>query len=79
MAYLSKKARGMLDEAGLGYVNIVASNQLDEHLIESLLDQQAPIDIFGVGTRMICACDQPALDGIYKLCELDDVAGNQDF
>jgi nicotinate phosphoribosyltransferase len=72
MAYLSKKARGMLDEAGLGYVKIVASNQLDEYLIESLLDQQAPIDIFGVGTRMICACDQPALDGIYKLCELDD-------
>ncbi len=70
MAYLSKRARAMLDEAGLGYVKIVASNQLDEHLIESLLDQQAPIDIFGVGTRMICACDQPALDGIYKLCEV---------
>ena len=68
MAYLSKKARGLLDEAGLGYVKIVASNQLDEHLIESLLDQQAPIDVFGVGTRMICSYDQPALDGIYKMC-----------
>jgi len=72
MAYLSKKARAMLDEAGLGYVRIVASNQLDEHLIESLLDQQAPIDIFGVGTRMICSYDQPALDGIYKLCSINN-------
>ena len=71
MAYLSKKARAMLDEAGLGYVKIVASNQLDEHLIESLQDQLAPIDIFGVGTRMICSYDQPALDGIYKLCSIN--------
>jgi nicotinate phosphoribosyltransferase len=71
MADLSKKARAMLDEAGCGYVKIVASNQLDEYCIESLLEQQAPIDIFGVGTRMICASDQPALDGIYKLCEID--------
>ena len=72
MAYLSKKARAMLDEAGLGYVKIVASNQLDEHLIESLLDQQAPIDIFGVGTRMICSYDQPALDGIYKMSSINN-------
>jgi nicotinate phosphoribosyltransferase len=71
MAYLSKKARSLLDEAGLGYVKIVASNQLDEHLIESLLDQQAPIDVFGVGTRMICSYDQPALDGIYKMGCID--------
>ena len=72
MAYLSKKARALLDAAGLCYVNIVASNQLDEHLIESLLDQQAPIDIFGVGTRMICSYDQPALDGIYKMSSIDN-------
>jgi nicotinate phosphoribosyltransferase len=71
MAQLSKRARAMLDEAGLGYVTIVASNQLDEYSIENLLEQQAPIDIFGVGTRMICAGDQPALDGVYKLCEVD--------
>ena len=71
MAVLSKKSRGMLDEAGFGYVEIVASNQLDEYSIEDLCAQQAPIDIFGVGTNMICASDQPALDGIYKLCEID--------
>ena len=72
MAYLSKKARAMLDEAGLQYVKITASNQLDEHLIESILEQNAPIDSFGVGTKMICAYDQPALDGIYKLCCIDN-------
>ncbi len=72
MAYLSKKARAMLDEAGLPYVKIIASNQLDEYLIKSLLDQGAPIDSFGVGTKMICAYDQPALDGVYKLSCIDD-------
>lgn len=72
MAYLSKKARAMLDEAGLPYVKIIVSNQLDEHLIESLLDQGAPIDSFGVGTKLICAYDQPALDGVYKLSCIDD-------
>jgi len=69
MASLSRKARSMLDDAGLSSVKIVASNQLDEYLIESLLEQQAPIDMFGVGTKLICSFDQPALDGIYKLCE----------
>lgn len=71
MAYLSKQARAMLDEAGLQEVKIIASNQLDEFLIESILDQNAPIDSFGVGTKMICAYDQPALDGIYKMCSID--------
>lgn len=67
LAYLSKKARQMLDDAGLSYVQIVASNQLDEYLIRSLLQQGAPIDSFGVGTRMITAHGSPALDGVYKL------------
>jgi len=71
LAYFSKKARAMLDAAGLSYVKIVVSNQLDEYLIASLLEQHAPIDTFGVGTKLICAYDQPALDGIYKLCEFD--------
>lgn len=71
MAQLSKTARAMLDEAGFGYVKIVASNQLDEYCITSLLEQHAPIDVFGVGTQMICAAGQPALDGVYKLCEVD--------
>jgi len=71
LAYLSRKARKMLDEAGLGYVKIAASNQLDEHLIKSLLDQGAPIDLFGVGTKLATAYDHPALDGVYKLSAID--------
>ncbi len=69
LAYLSKKARAELDDAGLGYVKIVASNLLDEHLIKSLLDQGAPIDIFGVGTKLATGAPDGALDGVYKLSE----------
>jgi nicotinate phosphoribosyltransferase len=67
LAYLSKKARQLLDDAGLQYVKIVVSNQLDEYLIRSLLQQGAPIDSFGVGTRLITANGSPALEGVYKL------------
>lgn len=71
LAYLSKKARQMLDEAGLPYVKIVVSNQLDEYLIRSLLQQGAPVDFFGVGTRLITADGSPALEGVYKLTMCD--------
>ena len=67
LAYLSRKTRQFLDEADLQYVKIVASNSLDEHIIKSLSEQAAPIDIFGVGTRLVTAHDDPALDGVYKL------------
>ncbi len=67
LAYFSKKARKQLDKAGLDYVKIAASNQLDEFLIRSLNEQKAPIDLFGVGTKLITAYDHPALDGVYKL------------
>lgn len=67
LAYLSKKAITMLDEAGFPDVQIVVTNQLDEHLIKSLLEQQAPIDAFGVGTRLVTGHDEAALDGVYKL------------
>ncbi len=67
LAYLSKRARAMLDQESLHYVKIVASNQLDEHLIKSLLDQGAPINVFGVGTSLLTGQDSPALDGVYKL------------
>jgi nicotinate phosphoribosyltransferase len=67
LAYLSRRARTMLDEAGLHYVKIAASNQLDEHVIKSLLEQEAPIDIFGVGTNMVTGQPDAALDGVYKL------------
>lgn len=72
LAYLSRKSREMLDEAGLDYVKIAASNQLDEHLIKSLLDQGAPIDIFGVGTSVITGQPDAALDGVYKLAYFKD-------
>jgi nicotinate phosphoribosyltransferase len=71
LAYLSKKARAMLDEAGLHYVKIVVSNQLDENIIKSLLDQGAPINAFGVGTNLVTGQETSALDGVYKLCRLD--------
>lgn len=67
LAYLAKHARRMLNEAGLSYMKIVASNQLDEFVIKSLLGQGAPIDIFGVGTKLVTGQPDAALDGVYKL------------
>lgn len=72
LAYLSKTARKMLDDAGLPYVKIAASNQLDEHVIRSLKEQQAAIDIYGVGTNLVVGHENAALDGVYKLCNFDD-------
>ena len=66
---LSKEARKMLDEAGLDYVKIAASNQLDEYRIAEMLEAGAEIDAFGVGTRLVTAKEDPALDGVYKLAE----------
>lgn len=71
LAYLSKKARKMLDDAGLSYVKIAASNQLDEYVIKSLQDQSAPIDIYGVGTSLVTCPPDAALDGVYKLAYAD--------
>lgn len=67
LAYMARKSRHLLDQAGLKEVKIVASNQLDEHLIKSLLDQKAPIDIFGVGTSLVTGQPSGAHDGVYKL------------
>ena len=67
LAYLSKEARKQLDDAGLPYVKIVASNQLDEYIIKSLIEQDAPIDWFGVGTSLVTGKSDAALDGVYKL------------
>jgi nicotinate phosphoribosyltransferase len=67
LAYLAKEARKRFDEAGLDYVKIAASNQLDEHVIKSLNDQHAPIDLFGVGTSLVTGRPDAALDGVYKL------------
>ena len=67
LAELAHAARRLLDEAGLTDVMIFASGGLDEHTIADLLDREAPIDGFGVGTRMGTSADQPALDSAYKL------------
>lgn len=72
LAYLSKKARVMLNNAELQYVKIIASNQLNEHVIKTLLrDQNAEIDGFGIGTELITGKNDAALGGVYKLCEID--------
>ncbi len=67
LAYLSKKARKMLDDAGFSYTKICASGDLDEYLINSLKNQGAKIDTWGVGTKLITSEDMPALGGVYKL------------
>ena len=75
LTYLSKKARKMLDAAGLTGCKIVASNALDEYLIRDLLLQGAPLDIFGVGERLITAKSEPVFGGVYKLSALEDENG----
>ncbi len=72
LAFLSRKARKMLDEAGLEYVKIAASNQLDECLIKSLNEQGAKIDLFGVGTSLVTGQPDSALDGVFKLAAYDN-------
>ena len=67
LAKLSAYARRRFDEVGLSYVKIVVSNDLDEHTITSLFNQGAPVDAFGVGTKLATCYDQPALGCVYKL------------
>jgi len=72
LAYLSKEARRMLDEAGFPDASIVASSDLDEWIIESLKRQGARVDVWGVGTRLVTSFSCPALGGVYKLTAMDD-------
>ena len=72
LAKLSTYVRGRFDEEGLSYVKISVSNDLDEYTIQSLLDQGAPIDSFGVGTKLATCYDQPALGCVYKLAARRD-------
>ena len=76
LTYLSRKARQMLDEAGLTDCKIVASNALDEYLIRDLLLQGAAIDSFGVGERLITSKSEPVFGCVYKLAAVEDAEGN---
>jgi nicotinate phosphoribosyltransferase len=76
LTYLSRRARKMLDDAGLTECKIVASNSLDEYIIRDLLTQGAKIDSFGVGERLITSKSEPVFGGVYKLSAVEDSAGN---
>jgi nicotinate phosphoribosyltransferase len=75
LAWLSKRARQLLDEGGFPDAKVYASNELDEYTIESLKEQGAAIDVWGVGTKMVTAYDQPALGGVYKLSAIREPGG----
>ena len=76
MAYLTQKARKMLDDAGWTECKITVSNSLDERLVTELLNQGAKIDAFGVGERLITSKSDPVFGGVYKLCAVEDKDGN---
>ena len=75
IAYLSKKIRRVLDEEGYPDVKIVASNSLDEFIIQDLLVQGAKIDTFGIGERLITSKSEPVFGGVYKLTAIEDENG----
>jgi nicotinate phosphoribosyltransferase len=75
LAYLSIEARKLLDEAGFSDAAILATNDLDERIIENLKLQGAKIAVWGVGTKLVTAYDQPALGGVYKLGAIQDASG----
>ena len=75
LAYLSKKARAMLDAAGHTDAKIFASGDIDEHIIASLNAQGAKIDVWGIGTKLITASPRPALGGVYKMAAIRDKYG----
>lgn len=72
LAYLSKEARKMLDQAGYPDVKIMASNSIGEHTLQDLRDQDAEIDLYGVGERLITASSDAVFGGVYKLVALED-------
>ena len=76
ISYLSKKARAMLDEAGLTECKITASNALDEKLIRDLMMQGAQVDTFGVGERLITSQSSPVFGGVYKLVAVENSMGD---
>jgi nicotinate phosphoribosyltransferase len=79
LAYLSIESRKLLDAAGFTDASILASNDLDEHIIVSLKNQGATINVWGVGTKLVTAYDQPALGGVYKLAAIRNNSGGWDY
>jgi len=75
LAYLSKEARRMLDEAGFKDAKVVASSDLDEYTIMNLKAQEAKIDVWGIGTKLITAYEQPALGAVYKVVSIEGENG----
>lgn len=78
IAFLSKEARKMLDEAGFTNVKIVVSNDLDEYTILNLKAQGAKVDVWGIGTKLITAYDQPALGAVYKIVSIENERGEME-
>jgi len=78
IAFLSKEARRMLDEAGFHDAKIVVSNDLDEYTILNLKAQGAQVDVWGIGTKLITAYDQPALGAVYKIVAIENEAGEME-
>lgn len=76
LAWFSLRAREMLDAAGMAHVQVYASNELDEYLIQSLIEQGAAIDVWGVGTKLATADGQSALGGVYKLSSVRPPGGH---
>lgn len=78
IAFLSKEARRMLDEAGFPNAKIIVSNDLDEYTILNLIAQGAKVDSWGIGTKLITAYDQPALGAVYKLVSIENEHGEME-
>ena len=78
ISFLSKEARRMLDEAGFPNAKVVVSNDLDEYTIFNLKAQGARVDVWGIGTKLITAYDQPALGAVYKIVSIENDAGEME-
>jgi nicotinate phosphoribosyltransferase len=79
LAYFSIEARRLLDAAGFEDTNVVASNDLDEYIIASLKEQDAKINVWGIGTKLVTAYEQPALGAVYKLAAVKNDGGQWDY
>ncbi len=78
IAFLSKEARRMLDEAGFPNAKVIVSNDLDEYTILNLKSQGARVDMWGIGTKLITAYDQPALGAVYKMVSMENATGKME-